>query len=94
MHNTKALKGKRSLGTFPHIVAKFKDILVRFLNHLHTLDTAFIADDTLEALGEHVQVGQSRTAGVDLNKPRLRAVIKAVIDLTVTPGGQGAEFWA
>lgn len=87
VHNTKALKGKRSLGAFPHIVAELKDILVRFLNHLHTLDTAFIADDTLDTLGEHGQVGQSRTAGVDLHKPRLRAVIEAVIDLAVTPGG-------
>ena len=87
VHNTKALKGKRSLHAFPHIVAELKAILVRFLNHLHTLDTAFIADDTLETLGEHGQVGQSRTAGIDLNKPRLRAAIQAVIELAVIPGG-------
>jgi hypothetical protein len=87
VHNTKTLRGKRSLPAFPDIVAELKAILVRFLNHLHTLDTPFIADDTYDSLGQHGQVGQSRTAGIDLNKPRLRAVIEAVIDLAATPGG-------
>ncbi len=87
VHNTKTLKGKRSLPAFPDIVAELKAILVRFLNHLHTLDTPFIADDTFDSLGQHGQVGQSRTAGIDLNKPRLRAVIEAVIHMAATPGG-------
>ncbi|MCP4356616.1 MAG: hypothetical protein GY796_01180 [Chloroflexi bacterium] len=34
IHNTKALKGKRSLPAYPRIVAKLKQILIRFLDQL------------------------------------------------------------
>jgi hypothetical protein len=87
VHNTKALKGKRSLPAFPHIVSKLKQILIRFLNQLQTIDTPFITDDTLDVLPTPTQVGKSRVAGVDLNKPRVRAVMEAVIALAVVPTG-------
>ncbi len=87
IHNTKALKGKRSLPAFPHIVAKLKQILIRFLNQLQMIDTPSIADDTLDALPTPSLVGKSRVAGIDLNKPRLRAVLEAVIALAVSPTG-------
>jgi hypothetical protein len=87
VHNTKALKSKRSLPAFPHIVAKLKQILIRFLNQLQTIDTPFIADDTLDILPTSTQVGKSRVAGIDLNKPRVRAVLEAVAALAVCPTG-------
>jgi len=87
VHNTKALKGKRSLPAFPQIVAQLKQILIRFLNQLQTIDTPFIADDTLDVLPAPTQVGKSRVAGIDLNKPRVRAVMEAVIALAVLPDG-------
>jgi hypothetical protein len=87
VHNTKALKGKRSLPAFPHIVAQLKQILIRFLNQLQTIDTPFIADDTLDVLPTPTQVGKGRIAGIDLNKPRVRAVMEAVIALAVLPTG-------
>ena len=87
VHNTKALKSKRSLPAFPHIVAKLKQILIRFLNQLQTIDTPFIADDTLDILPMSTQVGKSRVAGIDLNKPRVRAVLEAVVALAVWPTG-------
>ena len=87
VHNTKVLKGKRGLDAFPRIVADLQAILVRFLNHLHTLDTAFIADEMWDTLAQPGQVGQSQVAGIDLNKPRLRAVIEATIMLAATPRG-------
>jgi len=87
VHNTKALKGKRNLAAFPQIVTHLKHILVRFLNQLQTIDTPFIADDTLDVLPLPTQVGKSRVAGIDLNKPRLRAVMEAVIALAVLPTG-------
>jgi hypothetical protein len=87
VHNTKALKGKRSLSAFPHIVSQLKQILIRFLNQLQTIDTPFIADDTLDVLSAPTQVGKSRVTGVDLNKPRVRAVMEAVMALAVMPTG-------
>jgi len=87
VHSTKALKGKRSLPAFPHIVAQLKQILIRFLNQLQTIDTPFIADETLDVLPTPTQVGKSKVAGIDLNKPRVRAVMEAVIALAVLPTG-------
>jgi hypothetical protein len=87
VHNTKALKGKRSLSAFPHIVDKLKQILIRFLNQLQTIDTPFIADDTLDVLPTPTLVGKSKVAGIDLNKPRVRAVLEAVVALAVRPTG-------
>jgi hypothetical protein len=87
VHNTKALQGKRSLPAFPRIVAALKQILVRFLNQLQTIDTPFIADDTLDVLPTPTLVGNSKVAGIDLNKARVRAVLEAVTALAVSPTG-------
>jgi hypothetical protein len=87
VHNTKALHCKRALDYFPEIIAKLQQILVRFLNQLHGLDQSFVADDTLDTLGHPGRVGSTRTAGIELNKPRLRAVFQAVIALAALPRG-------
>jgi hypothetical protein len=87
VHNTKALKSKRSLPAFANIVAQLKQILIRFLNQLQTIDTPFIADDTLDTLPMPTLVGKSQVAGFDWNKPRLRAVLEAVVALAVYPTG-------
>jgi hypothetical protein len=87
VHNTKALHCKRSLDHLPQVITQLQTILVRFLNHLHCLDRALVADDTLDTLGDPGQVGSARTAGIDLNKPRLRTVMQAIIALAVSPRG-------
>ncbi len=87
VHNAKALHCKRDLDHFPQVIAKLQQILVRFLNQLHALDQAFVADDTLDTLGHPGLVGSARTAGLDLNKPRLRTVLQAVIALAPLPNG-------
>jgi hypothetical protein len=87
IHNTKALKLPRSLAHFPAIVAHLKAIVYRFLDHLHFLDAAFIADDTLETLAQPTALGAARMAGIDLNKPRMRAVLEAIISLSLCPNG-------
>ena len=87
VHNAKALPGKRDLDHFPQVIAKLQQILVRFLNQLHSLDQAFVADDTLDTLGQPGLVGTTRTAGLDLNKTRLRTVLQAVIALAPFPTG-------
>jgi hypothetical protein len=87
VHNAKALGWKRGLPTFPAIIQRLQVMLERFLNQLHGLDQCFVADDTLDTLGQPGQVGQTPTAGIDLNKPRLRVVIEAVLALAVVPDG-------
>lgn len=91
VHNTKALRGRRSLPALPHILAQLQSLLLRFLDQLHTLDAAFIADDTLDSLGERGQVGQAVTAGIDLNQARMRAVLAAVVQLAAAPADFSAS---
>ena len=86
-HNTKALPYGRALAKFPDIVHHLRKVLERFLNILHCVDHAFIADDTLDNLHTASQVGKSRVGGIDLNKLRLRAVVEAVIALATLPNG-------
>lgn len=87
VQNAKALSCKRSLENFSQVVAQLQQLLVRFLNQLYRLTNAFVADDTLDTLGHPGQVGQARTAGIDLNMPRLQAVIQAVVTLATFPAG-------
>lgn len=87
VHNTKALSLPRALTHFPTIVAQLKAILYRFLAHLHSIDACFIADDTLDTLAEASYLGQTRMAGLDLNKPRIRAVLEALVSLALSPTG-------
>lgn len=87
VHNTKTLSTPRSLPHFPEIVAQLKAILYRFLDHLHYIDHCFITDDTLDTLAEASYLGHTRMAGIDLNKPRLRAVLEAIVSLALTPKG-------
>lgn len=87
IHNTKALPYARSLAHFPQLVTHLQEILSRFLNILHCVDHSFIGGDTLDNLHTPSQVGQTRVGGIDLNQPRLRAVIEAVISLAPIPTG-------
>jgi hypothetical protein len=87
LHNARAWSGPRRLDQFPELIRQFQQILERFLNQLYALDQAFVADDTLDTLSQRGQVGSTPTAGLDLNQPRLRAVLQAVPALALTPGG-------
>jgi hypothetical protein len=87
VHNAKALKSKRSLAYFPTALMELRAILIRFLNQLACLERAFVADDTLDMLGQATRVGKARVTGIDLNNVRLRTVMQAVIALAPTPRG-------
>jgi hypothetical protein len=87
VHNTRALNCGRILERFPEIVTRLHAILDRFLTTLDCVDTAFIADDTLEQLPQSGHLGATRIGGVDLNKPRIRAALSAVLALAGTPDG-------
>jgi hypothetical protein len=87
VHNTKALAMSRALTNFPVIIAQLKAILYRFLDQLQSIDACFIADDTLDTLAEASYLGQTRMAGLDLNKPRIRAVLTALVSLALSPTG-------
>jgi hypothetical protein len=87
VHNTRALHCGRSLPKFPQVVTELTQILQRFLDALDCVDSAFIGDDTFDQLSQPGCVGQTRVAGVNLDNPRMRAVIEAVLALAAAPKG-------
>jgi len=87
VHNTEQLRCGRSLEKFPEIVVQAKGILERFMEALSCIDQCFIADRMLEQLPAPSQVGKTKVGGIDLNKPRMRRVVEAVIALSPSPGG-------
>jgi hypothetical protein len=59
----------------------------RFLNALRCIDIASISDDSLDDWTKPSQLGQTRVGGVDINQPRMRSVLPAVIALSAAPQG-------
>src|SRR3990172_3454753 len=87
VHNARALACGTSLPKFALILLKLKEVLNRFLNVLRYLDVTCIAETQWDELPTASQVGRTRVGGVDLNKPRMRAVVEAVLELAPTPRG-------
>ena len=87
VHNTSELRCGRSLEKFPRIVVEAEGILERFMDALSCVDQCFIADRMLEQLPAPSQVGKIKVGGIDLNKPRMRWVIEALIALSPLPAG-------
>jgi hypothetical protein len=54
---------------------------------LDCVDVGFIPDATLDELPLPSQIAATRVGGVDLNKPRVRAALAAVLALSAAPGG-------
>ena len=87
VHNTRTLHTGRVLENFPAIVARLSAMVDRFTSMLDCVDVAFLPDDILDQLPNPSQIGASRVGGVDLNKPRARAALSAVLALAVSPDG-------
>jgi hypothetical protein len=87
VHNTRTLKTGRALQKFPEITARLAAMAERFCTMLDCVDTGFIPDGTLDQLLLPARVGATRTGGIDLNKPRMRAALAAAAALSPAPGG-------
>ena len=86
-HNTRQLGCGRALERFPEIVARLAGMCQRFCTALDCVDTGFLPDGTLDQLPLPAQLGASRVGGIDVNKPRIRAALAAVLALAASPGG-------
>ena len=87
VHNTRDLNCGRMIERFPDIVARLEAMLERFMTALDCVDTAFISDQTLDQLPLPAQVGKTRVGGVDMNRPRTRTALAAVLALASSPTG-------
>ncbi len=75
------------LEKFPEIIGRLAGMAERFCTTLDCLDACFLPDGTLEALPLPSRIGATRVGGIDLNKPRIRAALAAVLALSAAPGG-------
>jgi hypothetical protein len=73
------------------IAEALRSMVERFLAVLRSVDACWVSDETWDQLPEPSQVGQSRVAGIDLNRPRMRAVIQGVLALAAGPRGFRSE---
>jgi hypothetical protein len=87
VHNTKELRCRRSLDNFAQIITLLAGMADRFATTLDCADIGFLPDGVLDELPLPVQTGTGTIAGVDLNKPRIRAALSAALALAPAPGG-------
>lgn len=87
VHNTSALKCGRALERFPEIVTRLAGMTERFTSMLDCVDIGYLPDGILDELPNPSQIGATRVGGVDVNKPRIRRALGAVLALTVAPDG-------
>jgi hypothetical protein len=87
VHNTKELRCRRSLEHFDQIITVLAAMADRFATALDCADIGFLPDGILDQLPLPAQAGPRRIAGIDLNKPRIRAALSAALALAPAPGG-------
>ena len=87
VHNTKELRCRRGLENFAQIITLLAGMADRFATTLDCADIGFLPDGVLDELPLPAQTGTGTIAGVDLNKPRIRAALSAALALAPAPGG-------
>jgi hypothetical protein len=87
VHNAKELRCRRGLDNFDQIINRLAGIADRFATLLDCADTGFLPDGILDELPLPAQAGPRRIAGIDLNKPRIRAALAATLALAAAPAG-------
>ena len=86
-HNTADLHFGRSLEKFPGIIDRLAAILDEFLNKLQCVDVSHLDAQTVLAWDKPGSVGTCRTAGIKVNDDRQRAVMDALVALSIVPNG-------
>jgi|Tabmets5t2r1_1033131.scaffolds.fasta_scaffold18389_1 hypothetical protein len=81
--------GKR-LEKLPGMLQRLEAMVVAFLGVVQAAHLSFVDGQQLDALAAPSVRGVRRTAGVDLQKPRMQAVAQAVIALAAQPEGFSA----
>jgi hypothetical protein len=86
VNNVEELRCGKRLEKLPPMLDELERILVDFLAAVQAAHLSFLDHQALDKLPTPSLRGTQRLAGVDLQKPRMRAVAQAVVALAPTPG--------
>jgi len=87
VHSVKVLGCGKRLEKLSIVLARLQRMLIDFLNVVYAAHLSTLEAEALDTLPQPTQRGAQRLAGVDLQKPRIRAVIGAVLALAPQPEG-------
>jgi len=90
-HNARDLRCGVVIDRLPRIIESLKAIVERFMSALNGVDVSFIDAGAVETWHLPSTVGTSRIGGIDINQRRMRAVMEAVIALSINPRGFGTS---
>ena len=86
-HDISELKCKRGVDNCPMIIQKLKERLEAFITVLYFSHVSFLDKGEFDQFSQPSKKGKRRIAGIDINKPRCRNVMKAVLELAIKPSG-------
>jgi hypothetical protein len=91
VNNIAELRCGKRLDKLPGMLARLQCIIVEFLGVVQAAHLSFLEAKPLDELALPTVRGKKRVAGVDLQKPRMRAVAEAVLALAAAPEGFTAQ---
>ncbi len=86
-HNARDLGCRLGASYFPEAVEALRRMVDRFVEVLDCLDTTFVDAGLLDLLPRPGHLGAVRVGGIDINRPRARAVMEALLALSPNPAG-------
>ncbi len=87
VNNVEELRCGKRLEKLPLMLEQLERMVVDFLAAVQAAHLSFLPSGVLDELPTPSLRGTQRLAGVDLQKPRMRAVAQAVVALAPQPGG-------
>ena len=87
VNNVDELRCGKRLDKLPPMLERLERTIVDFLAAVQAAHLSYLDDGALDQLPAPSLRGSQRLAGVDLQKPRMRAVAQAVVALAPQPGG-------
>lgn len=87
VNNIEELRCGKRLDRLPGMLARLQRMVVEFLAVVQAAHVSFLDAHSMDRLSTPSARGGRRIAGVDLQKPRMRAVAEAILALAATPEG-------
>jgi hypothetical protein len=90
VQNIEELRCGKRLEKLPGMLARLERMVAEFLGVVQAAHVSFLDGRQLDTLAAPSRCGKRRLAGVDLQKPRMRAVAEALLALAPAPEGFSA----